>query len=248
MLGTPPTRRRLISTTVLTISVGLVSMVCTAPPARATSCVTGDPKPAVEASDVVFEAVVVKTVSQSNLETRSELQVEKVYRGQVPLRIVAEHGGLAGFTTFTPTQRYLVFANISDRDPTGLFVSLCGATHALPPAGRFVQPPWSSWQPQTHIGPAKPPQSPLRSGKAKPARADTKPSTPKPSSTPKVTSPPPPGPQPTPARPPSASCRLAKPHAKAPTAPWFALAALFALASLCARSKSRASRHTRRGL
>lgn len=134
--------------------------------AKATTCRPGKPHDSVHASDVIFEAVAVNIRTASALETLSELKVTKVYRGEVPAQILVHHGGLAGYTSFALSARYLVFGTIDHEDPARLFVGLCSATHQLPAAGSYARPPWSSWAPETKIGSPRAPRGPLQSAKA----------------------------------------------------------------------------------
>jgi hypothetical protein len=164
-------------------------------------------------SGVIFEAVAEKELAVDGGRSRhTQLSVNKVYRGEVPKKVAARHGGMSGYPPFIIGRKYLVFASLRSPDsapskfgPT-VYVHLCHATHLLPRQGPFAKGPWIGFDPVKAFGASHPPGDALvgaRPGQPTPdppkpiaTPPAPEPESPQPAPKASTTTPPPPTPTP----------------------------------------------------
>jgi MYXO-CTERM domain-containing protein len=122
----------------LRVTAVLVALlvVLGARPARGTSCEVPTYEGSLERADIVFVGRAVKQTPGS-LEL-TELEVEKVYAGEVTRRVTVEGGGMKG-AMLAPGKRYLVFAKLlTDPGPVRVWASLCGGTQEADAAKAWI--------------------------------------------------------------------------------------------------------------
>ncbi len=167
--------------------LALLTLIFFPSDASATKCRKPTPDVTPKYSGVIFEAVAEKELAVDGGRSRhTQLSVNTVYRGEVPKKVAARHGGMKGYPPFKIGRKYLVFASLPSADATPstfgptVFVHLCHATHLLPRQGPFAEGPWISFDPVKAFGAPHPPGETLVG--ARPGQATPEP--PKPVATP----------------------------------------------------------------
>jgi len=110
--------------------VTFVVLACAAPSASASKCLPSTFEQRFTAADVVF----VGTARGIDAELATTFDVERVYKGSVPARVVVHTGGVK-YAMLAPPWRFLVYATLqvstSQPGELELYVQTCGGSERV---------------------------------------------------------------------------------------------------------------------